>query len=175
MTSLDNSDSKNFSREYVIEAVVGIILLVLAFLAIASSDVSATGTRTYWSVLLLIFAVTGFVEDRLHTEHGIAHVQSAVTIALHWLGVFLAIQLVHYFVISGRIANANIGLTNGLVLALGSFLFGIYSNWRMAVIGVALAAATAGVAFIEQFVWFLLMVAAVAIVVLVLGARLLRR
>jgi hypothetical protein len=175
MDEFETNIQETGSKQHVIEAVVGLTLLVLAFFAIASSDVSAEGTRTYWSLLLLIFAVVAFVSDRMHTDHGIAHVHSAVTIALHWLGVFLAIQLVHYFVVSGRMANADIGLTNGLVLALGTFLFGVYSNWRMGVIGVALTVATAGVAFIEEFVWFLFIVAVVAVLVLFLGTRLINR
>ncbi|MCB1703642.1 MAG: hypothetical protein KDI17_02215 [Halioglobus sp.] len=172
MDELDTPRTTLFPRRLLIEATVGLALLVLAFFAIASSDVSATGTRTYWTALVLIFAVTAFVSDRLHTGHSIGHLPSAVTITLHWLGVLLAIQLVHYFVFSGRMANADIGLTNGVLLALGSYLFGVYSNWRIAVIGLALAVATAGIAFIEEFIWFLFIVTAVAVLILFLGAKL---
>ncbi len=175
MNELATPGVRAVSRQHLIEAVVGLTLLVLAFFAIASSDVSATGTRTYWTLLILIFAITAFVSDRMHTAHSLTHMPSAVTITLHWLGVFLAIQLVHYFVFTGRMANADIGLTNGLILALSTYLFGIYSNWRMAIIGVALAVGTAGVAFIEQFVWFLFIVVAVAIVILFLGAKFIKR
>ena len=45
----------------------------------------------------------------------------------------------------------------------------------MATIDVALAAGTAGVAFIEMFVWFLFIVVAVAIVILFLGAKFIKR
>ncbi|MCB1688415.1 MAG: hypothetical protein KDI33_08015 [Halioglobus sp.] len=162
------------SRQHLIEAIVGMTLLVLAFFAIASSDVSATGTRTYWSLLILVFAVTAFASDRIHTGHSFGHLPSALTIFLHWLGIFAAIQIVHYLVATDRMANADIGLTNGLVLALGTYLFGLYSNWRMAVIGFALALGTAGVAFIEEFVWFLFIVAVVAILILFFGAKLIK-
>jgi hypothetical protein len=175
MDELEGRTAKSISNQHLTEAIVGLTLLVLAFFAIASSDVSATGTRTYWTVLLLLFAITSFVSDRMHTGHGIAHIPSGVKIALHWLGVFLAIQVVHYFVITGRMANASIGLTSGLVLALGTYLFGVYSNWRMAVIGVALAAGTAGVAFIEEFVWFLFIIVVVAILILFFGAKLIKK
>ena len=174
MGELAGKAAKPIPRQHLIEAVVGLTLLVLAFFAIASSDVSATGTRTYWTVLLLLFAATAFVSDRMHTSHGIAHMPSAAKITLHWLGVFLAIQVVYYFVITGRMANASIGLTSGLVLSLGTYLFGVYSNWRMAIIGVALAIATAGVAFIEEYVWFLFIVAVAAILILFFGAKLIK-
>ena len=175
MEELETKSTRTVPKQHIIEAVVGLTLLVLAFFAIASSDVSATGTRTYWTLLIIMYAVAAFVSDRMHTEHSIAHMPSAVTITLHWLGVFLAIQLVHYFVFSGRMANADIGLTNGLILALGAYLFGVYSNWRMATIGVALAVATGGIAFIEEFVWFLFIVTVVAILILFLGAKFIKR
>ena len=171
-----DQDSKAYdTKKLLIESLVGLALLILAFFAIASSDVSATGSRSYWNLLLLIFAITAFASDRIHTEHSLADMRSVLTISLHWLGVFVAMQLVHYFVTTGRMANADTGLTNGLVLALGTFLFGIYSNWRMLVIGVALALATAGVAFIEEFIWFLVIIAVVAILILYFGARFVKR
>mgnify|MGYP001090512014 CR=1 FL=1 len=58
------------------------------------------------------------------------------------------------------------------MLALGTYLFGVYSNWRMAIIGVALAIGTAGVAFIEEYVWFLFIV---AILILFFGAKLIKK
>ena len=175
MDDIQTKGTSTVSRQLLAEAVVGLALLVLAFFAIASSDVSATGTRTYWTLLVLLFAITAFASDRMHTEHALSHMPSAITLVLHWLGVVLAIQLVHYFVLSGRMANADIGLTNGVLLALGAYLFGVYSNWRMAVIGVALAVATAGIAFIEQFIWFLFIVTLVAILLLYFGARLIKK
>ena len=175
MDELETKSTGSVPKQHIIEAVVGLTLLVLAFFAIASSDVSATGTRTYWTLLIIMYAIAAFVSDRMHTDHNIAHMPSAVTIILHWLGVFLAIQLVHYFVFSGRMANADIGLTNGLILALGAYLFGVYSNWRMATIGIALAVATGGIAFIEEFVWFLFIVTVVAILILFFGAKFIKR
>ncbi len=175
MEDTEAKGGSTFSRQHLVEAIVGMTLLVLAFFAIASSDISAAGTRAYWNLLVPLFAVTAFASDRIHAGHSIGHLPSAITIVLHWLGVFLAIQVVHYFVVTGRMANADIGLTNGLVLALGTYLFGVYSNWRMAVIGLALAAATTGVALIEEFVWFLFVIAAIALLVLFFGARLIRK
>jgi hypothetical protein len=175
MDSLENTDSRRFSRQSIVEAVIAFILILLGFFAIAASDVSATGTRTYWIVLVVTYAIVAFVSDRMHTDHTVTDLHSAVTIGLHWLGVFLAIQLVHYFVSSGRMANADTGLTNGVVLALGTYLFGIYGNWRFLVIGLSLAAAIAGVAFVEEYIWVLFSIVVLAIVAIFIGARVVKR
>ena len=162
-------------RQSIIEAAVGLLLLVLAFFAIAASDVSTTSTHKYWTALVVLFGVIAFIADRLHTDHAITDVKSGLTIVLHWLGVFLAMQLVYYFVVSGRIANADNGLTNALILALGAYLFGIHGNWRFIVIGLGLAAATVVVALVEEYLWVLICVAAAALGVFLLGTKLKHR
>jgi hypothetical protein len=162
-------------KRSIIEASVGLLLLVLAFFAVASSDVSATVTYKYWTALVLLFGVIAFISDRLYTDHAVTNVKSGLTIVLHWLGVFLAMEMVYYFVLSGRIANADTGLTNALILALGAFLFGVHGNWRFVVIGLSLAATTWIVAFVEEYMWVLLVVAAATLLILLLGAKLKHR
>ena len=165
----------HIDKRSIIEASVGVFLLVLAFFAVAASDVSAALTYKYWAALVVLFAVIAFISDRLHTDHAVSDVKTGLTIGLHWLGVFLAMEMVYYFVVSGRIANADTGLTNALILALGAFLFGVHGNWRFVVIGLGLAAATWIVAFVEEYMWVLIFVAAAALVVLLLGAKLKHR
>jgi len=93
-------------------------------------------------------------------------------LALLWIGVFVAIQLVYFFITTGRFANADTGLVNGLILALGTFICGVYVNWRLMVVGVALAFATVAAAYVEEYLWVLLGVALLAVALLVVGSRL---
>lgn len=162
-------------RRVVIEAGVAAVLLALAFSAIAASDVSAVRTHLYWSLLVVVFAAVAFVVERLHPRPGSGGVRGALGIALHWAGVLVAVQLVYLLVASGRMANADTGLCCGLVLALGTFLAGVHGNWRLLVVGAALGAATAGVAFVEEYVWVLLLLALVVIVLLVVVPHMIRR
>ncbi len=94
-----------------------------------------------------------------------------IALALHWIGVFAAMLLIYYFTTSGRFANANIGLANGLILALGTFLNGVHGNWRFMVVGGALGFGTLVVAFTEEYLWILFGIAVLALVVLVAGSR----
>jgi hypothetical protein len=155
----------------IVEGAISLLLLVLAFLAIAASDVSAASSHNYWVGLVVIFGIASFVLDRLHTGHKWTDWRSMVTIIIHWAGVLAAIQLAHLFVAAGRIDNANIGLADGLLLSLGTFTSGAAGNWRMIVIGIALGVATAVVAMVEQYLWVLLGVAVVTVLVVLLGSR----
>ena len=175
METLESETSFFRHRQTLIEAGVGLAMLVLTFLVMAASDVSASSSQLYWTLLVALFAVVAFVSDKLHTDNSISDIRGGITIVLHWLGVFLAIELVSYFVLSGRINNADTGLTDALILALGAFLFGIHGNWRFVVIGIALGAATWVVAFVESYLWVLFSIAVIAIVCFVVGARLVHK
>lgn len=170
-TTTESSRTGLFSRPAMVEGIIGAVMLGLAFAAIAASDVTATGTHVYWIGLVVIFALVAFAVDRLHVERRTSFARGALPIALHWLGVFLAIELVYFFVGSGRIANADTGLTNGLILALGTYLAGVHGSWRLIVVGVAIGLAAAGAAFLEEYLWVMFGIAVLAIIVLVLGSR----
>jgi len=159
-------------RHAIVGAVLGLVMIVLAFAGIASSDVSALRTQGYWTLLTVVFAIASVVTDWLHSKGGWRMTASTVRLALLWVGVFVAIQLVYFFIESGRFTNADTGLINGLILALGTFASGLYVNWRLVVVGVALAFATVAAALVEQYLWVLLGVALLAVAVLIVGARL---
>jgi len=158
-------------RRALVEGGVGLALLALAFSAIAASDVSVAGTRVFWSGVVCVFAAAAYASDWMRPGPGTAGARGALRTALHWIGVLVAIHLVFYFVDSGRMANADTGLTNGLILALGAYLAGIHGNWRFSVLGLALAGAAMGVALVEQYVWVLIGIALLAFLAMVLGAR----
>ncbi len=160
-----------FSRQALIECIVGAAMMVLAFVAIAASDVSATGTHVYWVGLVVIFAMVAIAIDRMHPMAGMSFGRSILPIVLHWFGVFLAVELVYFFVASGRIANADTGLTIAMILALGTYLAGAHGNWRLMVIGLAIGLAAAGAAFLEEYLWVMFELALLVIAIFVLGSR----
>ena len=76
--------------------------------------------------------------------------------------MLLAIELVYLLIAAGRLTNADTGLMNGDILALGTFTSGVHTNWRVAVIGAALGLGTAAVGYIEQYLWILFVLALLA-------------
>jgi len=146
-------------------------MLLLAFSAIATSDVTGDRTHAYWTALLVIYAVAAYTVDRLYSGISFKDARRAFSIALHWIGVFGAMLLVYFFAKAGRVANADIGLTYGLILALGTFLSGVHGNWRLLLIGGALGFGIAGIAFIEQYLWILFGIAVLVLLVFVIGSR----
>jgi len=175
MTDAKKGLSSLVSRGTIIDAAVGLVLLVLTFSAVALSDVSSAAMHAYWIALSVVFAAATFAADRAHSDHGLMHAKSAFGIVLHWFGVLCALQLVYFFVSTGRMANADTGLANGLLLGVGAFLAGVHVNWRFLILGTAIGAAAAGIAFVEEYLWVLFAIAVLAMVGLVAGIRVSRR
>ncbi len=83
---------------------------------------------------------------------------------IHWGGALVAILCVYTLLHTGRINYEEAGLIMLLVLALATFLAGIHVGWHFYVLGALLALTTVVAAYMEEFMWVILLVA-VAIVV----------
>lgn len=169
-----SSSDPLLSRATLIEVFLAVVLLIVSFAAIAASDVSAPSSRNYWTALVIVYALAALVVEHVYSGRPWTDARNAMNIAAHWFAVFCAIQLVYFFVSSGRMNNADMGLSNGLILALGTLLGGIHGNWRLIVFGIASGVATAGVAFIEQYLWFLGGVVILAGAAMIVGGRVIR-
>jgi hypothetical protein len=159
----------------IVEIGVGLAILGIAFAAIAATDVAAAGSLLYWSVLVLLVAIAALANSRLHGGRSVMDYRAALPVLFHWLAVLVVIHLLFVLVSTGRMANADIGLTCGFILALGAVVDGIHGNWRMIVLGLALGLLTVGMAVVEQYLWVLFGVAILAIAVLLVGGRLTRQ
>jgi len=172
MEDTEGHDRRAAATRYV-DLALGAAMLIMAFLGIGSSDIYGGGAQTLWTFIALGFACAHLAMDWMHSDaphrpHGVLH------LALHWLAVIAAIQLVYVLIAAGRLMNADDGLTNGVILALGAFLGGVWGNWRMLVIGAAVGLAVAAVAFVEQYLWALIGTGVVALGAVFLIARLRR-
>ena len=152
------------------DVAAGGTMFVLAFIGIAASDVSAR-SQTWWSLIAIVFGLICLGLDWVHEPRGTSWWKAALRTALHWFGVLLAIELVYLLIASGRLTNADTGLMNGAILALGTFTSGVHTNWRVAVIGAALGLGTAAVAYVEQYLWILFVLALAALALIIAIAR----
>jgi hypothetical protein len=139
----------------------GIILLVLLALSgigIGITDFSPAKALWYWLAMAPVFGgVCIYLEwSRTADRQG----RSAFAIVrkqlFHWLGFLVAIYLVFLLHSTGRMNDADAGLVALLTLALSAFFAGLHSDWRICLVGIVLGAAVAGAAWVEEFLWMLL-------------------
>lgn len=127
-----------------------LVMLLLALVGVALSSLSSGLMLLYWEAVIPVFAVACFFArgaPRNSRERIVAIRQEA----LLWLGVFLAMRLLMLPELSAMLNSDATALMLLTVLALGLFAAGNQiGSWRIALVGVLLAAAVPGIAWIER-------------------------
>jgi hypothetical protein len=161
------------TSRYHLEEIVLLLLVLLSGLGVAISDSSPQKAFRYWLWMAPAFGIVSTVAAWSRASRRGAPVGRIVPIQLaHWLGVVAAMYLVYLLLATGRLTNEAAGSSTLVVLALGSFLAGVYGDWRMALLGVALGATAVGFAILEQFVWVIALPAlAIGVIALIIYMR----
>ena len=138
-------------------------LVVLAGLGAGITDFSSKYGFWYWVTMVPIFGASciyaAWSRSRARGEVPAGLIRRQV---LHWLGLLAVVCLIYLLARTGRMANQDAGLVALLALSLTTFLSGVHADWRVAVVGIFLALIVIAVAVIEQFMWILLVLIAVA-------------
>lgn len=133
---------------------VSISMLILAFLGLVFTDVKTTGAWDYWKWMVPIYAILSlwlswYVKRQTQTI-------SPVTLwheLLHWIGLFLAVLLVSFFVHLGIIGRFTAGIFDMTLIALAVFLAGIYIETTFIFVGIVLGIFAFLTAFIVQYLY----------------------
>lgn len=116
-----------------------VVLLVLAFVGIIITDFIPRWSLTYWSIMLPVFALVclwlSWVDD--HEKRKFA----GITLwheFLHWVATLASVYITAMFVHAGLISNIIAGLFVLMLLALSTFIAGIYIDTTFMIIGALL-------------------------------------
>lgn len=127
-----------------------LIMLLLALSGVATSSLARSLTIPYWEIVVPIFAVSSFFARGEYRDKG-ERIKAIRQDALHWIAVFAAMRLLmlpQIFELLGADAAPLVLLT---VLALGLFTSGnLIGSWRIALLGILLAAAVPATAWMER-------------------------
>lgn len=160
--SADNSSTKQTG----ITQGVFVVLVIFALIGVVIADISPSDAHGYWVFTLGVFAAAAIYCGRKQTDMDGEPVRGFfMKQVIHWIGALVAILCVYTLLHTGRINFEEAGLIMLLVLALASFLAGTHVGWRFYVLGALLAGATVAAAYIEEFMWVIILLA-VAIVAL---------
>ena len=155
MESEPSSPSRaSLKRGFEISEIAMVLLLVLSGLGIGISNYSADRGLWYWLLMVPVFGLTSlFVGWEAARRHGQSPGRVIVTQVLHWLGLAGALWLMVLLANTGRIANPDEGLVSLILLALATFLVGVHTDWRFAVVGAVLGGIAVLAVLVEQYLW----------------------
>lgn len=133
---------------------VAVVMLLLGFAGLVVTQVSKEGAWNYWKYVSVLFAFLsigltlhlrkeGLKTTLVHIWHEVAH----------WVGLIAAIFITSYLIQMGLIGRFEASLMMLLMLALATYLAGIYGEPSFILVGIALGCFATGIAFIGEFLY----------------------
>ncbi len=133
---------------------VGGLMILLAFLGLIVGDFRSDGAWNYWRWMVPVFALMCLWLSWYLRRKG--HSLSLVKIwheILHWAALIVAVYLISLFVEIGIMNRLDGSLMVITVLALTTFLAGVYIELSFAVTGLVLGLFSAGAAFADEYLF----------------------
>lgn len=146
---------------------VVLFMLLLGFVGVVVTDFAKNGAWNYWRFISVVYALISLALSWHLRRKGWRN--TAVTLwheVAHWAGLVGAIFICSYFVRIGLVGRFEASLLALLLLALATFLAGIYIEPSFVILGITLGAFAAGIAFVDEYLYGLVLPITVAIGVL---------
>ena len=153
------------------------IILVLAFLmsltGIGLTNYSPVNSLRFWMAMTVFMAVSAMIIGAVKfvKEHKDIRVEMIITQLIHWGATLAAVTGVFLLLKAGRLNYDNTALVLLLVIGLSTFLDGYRISWRFSLIGILISGTAILAAFIEQFIWPVILLALVLLVVAIFWER----
>ncbi|MGD9510649.1 MAG: hypothetical protein AB7I59_10240 [Geminicoccaceae bacterium] len=147
-----------------------IFMVVWAVSGLAYTDVVSAHTVPFWLLTTILFAIIAIV----HVLRSDAEQRTVLALKqlAHWAAFFVAMVLLHSQLVGDLVAGDPSIIVVLILLALATFLDGIYVDWRFCVVGLVLASGSLVVAWLDDWA---LVLTLTAVVVVAIGALYLLR
>ena len=153
-TSSTGSARSNFLRQ----KLPYIIVLVLAIVGVAYTNVSHQPLVAYWEFLALAIAVVCIVTKWPELDNRQAQFRLIWTQALHWIAVLVTMNIVLLSGVQQLVPTPATSLVLLTLLSLGSFLAGLsLMSLPLCFLGIAMMAAVPAISWLKQSILFLLL------------------
>ena len=142
------------SHPWLARLIISMTMLILALIGLILSDVYQDGSWNYWRIMVPVFAglclwLSWYLRRKEHSM-SIAKVWHEI---VHWFGLFIAVYLVSLFVNVGLLGRFEGGIVVITLLALTTFIAGVYIEMTFAIIGILLGVFSAAAAFLQVYLY----------------------
>jgi len=152
-----------------IDEALFLTLIALSTIGIGITNFWPVESFWFWAAMVPVFGLTSIFIGWSKARRRGAGVARIIRLqVLHWLGLLAGLFLIYYLLNpTGRIDYNQLALITLLALSLTTFLAGVHFDWRFMVVGIVLGASVAGAAFMEQFIWVIIIpiIAAIGLIV----------
>lgn len=156
------------SHPWRVRLIVGLIMLVFAFIGLIVTDLWKDGAWNYWRYMSPVYALMSLWLSWSRRKSGHELAMTLWHEVAHWLGLIGAVWLMTGFVTLGLIGRFEASMQVLVLLALTVFTNGIYTEHSFIIIGIALGLLAAVVAFINKYLFAIMLpVLALALIAIV--------
>ncbi len=167
------SVSRHRSARFSVEGITLTGTLILSMLSISITDYSPLQSYRYWGVMTLVLAVAGIILGWSRAKRlGLPVRVMLFTQLVHWCSTGVVIAGVFLLLRAGRLNYESTGLVLLLMLGLATFLDGYRVSWHFSLIGLLMFATGIVAAYVEEYLWVLLIIATGAAVVIIFWEKL---
>ena len=139
-----------------VEQVIFVILVVFTLAGVAVTNFSPALAHNYWLGVVVVFAIASIICELRHAKkENQEHKYKIIRQIIHWIGTLLTVLAVYVLLHTGRVNYEETSLVMLLIIALATFLAGIYAGWRFYLLGLFLLVSTIVAAYIEEYLWVL--------------------
>jgi cation transport ATPase len=168
----ENAGVRKPDRKYRrgIELAALLIAFILSVIGIGITDFRPMMSYRYWGAMTLILALIGIVMGWARQQRsGQPAREMLMTQLVHWGATFATVAGIYMLLGSGRLNYENTGLVVLLTLALATFLDGYRVSWSFGALGGMMFVTAMLGAYIEQYIWVvLIMIICTAVVIVIL-------
>ena len=153
--------AKSGKARFSVETIALISALALSMLGIGITDYAPLQSYRYWGAMTLVLAAAGIAIGWSRAKKsGVPFSKTLTTQVVHWLTTVVAISGVYLLLKAGRLNYENTGLVLLMTLGVSTFLDGYRISWRFSLIGVLMFVTGIAAAYVEEYLWVLLIIAA---------------
>ena len=125
-----------------------LLMVLWAVAGLAYTDLYPLRSVPFWQLTTVVFALIAIV--RVYQDSGPGRHVLALKQLAHW-GAFLgAMVLLHSHFVTDLVTGDPLGIVTLILLALATFLDGVYVDWRFCIVGLVLAVGVILVAVIDD-------------------------
>jgi hypothetical protein len=125
-----------------------IFMVLWAAVGIGYTDLYPQRAVYFWQLTTLVFAAIAIA--RVFLLGGPGRTTLALKQVAHWGAFLVAMLLLHSHTVANLVTGDPLGLVTLMLLALATFLDGVYVDWRFCVVGLVLALGVVVVAFLDN-------------------------
>lgn len=145
---------------------VALIMLALAFAGLIFSDIRKDGAWTYWRSMTIVYAVLClWLSWYLRRKKQSLSLVKIYHELMHWAGLILGVFMVSVFVNNGILNRFAASLVVITLLALTTFLAGVYIEITFIPIGILLGFFALGSSLIAEYIYTIVMPVGLVVIV----------